>query len=182
MSNKQVLLIESEMSYTQDVDEDGIIRRRKNKKLHTDDDEPSIIYPDGTTYYHKNGKLHRNEDKPAIVSPDGSKQYYKNGEVHRDGDNPAIINSEGYKAYYKNGELHRNGEEPAIITPTGVKKYYIRGVEYTKEQVKKMEEERLKKTRKFFRRWYDETYSDPESKAFQGRMERDYQEYLNFFD
>lgn len=181
MSNKQVLVIELKMFYTEEVDEDGTVRRRKNRKLHADGDEPSIIYPDGTTYYHKNGKLHRDGDNPAIVRPDGYKAYYKNGKCHRDGDKPAIIWSDESGSYYKNGELHRNGAEPAIITQTGVKKYYIRGLEYTKEQVEKMEEESLKSARKFFRKWYDNTYRDPESEQSKARMERDFQEYLKLF-
>ena len=149
MSNKQVLI----MSYTREVDKHG------------------------TTRYYKNGKYHRDGDKPAVIWSDGTTRYYKNGELHRDGDEPAVIYPHGTKEYYKNGELHRDGDEPAVIWFHGTKEYWKNGVEYTKEQVEKMEEMRTRILNRIAvrcaRYWYDETYRDTEGEAFQARMMRD---------
>ena len=141
------------MSYTREVDEFGTIRYYKDRKRHRDGDEPAVVYPDGT------------------------KSYCKNGELHRDGDEPAVIDSYGSVEYYKNGELHRDGDKPASIWPDGDKFYYKNGVEYTKEQVEKMEEIRTKILNRIAvrcaRYWYDKTYSDTEGEAFKARMIRD---------
>ena len=129
MSNKQVLIIESKMAYTEKVDRYG------------------------------------------------TKMYYKDGELHRDGDEPAVIWSDGYKEYFKNGERHRDGDEPAVIETDGTKRYYKNGVEYTKEQVEKMEEIRRRILNRNVKScaiyWYDQTYMNPEGEAFKRRMERD---------
>ena len=111
------------------------------------------------------------------VDGDGTKYYYKNWKKHRDGDNPAVIYSDGTKHYFKNGELHRDGNEPAIIHSKGYKFYFKNGVQYTKEQVEKMEEIRTRIANrlalKYARYWYDETYRDTEGEAFKARMMRD---------
>ena len=149
MSNKLVLI----MSYTKEVDEYGTIR------------------------YYKDGKFHRDGDKPAVIYSDGTKFYYKNGKKHRDGDKPAALDLNGYEAYYKNGERHRDGDKPAVIYSNGTKYYYKNGVQYTKEQVEKMEEIRTRIVNRIAvrcaRYWYDETYRDTEGEAFQARMMRD---------
>ena len=79
MSNKQVLIIDSKMAYTEKVDRYG------------------------TKMYYKDGELHRDGDKPAIICSNGTKTYWKNGERHRDGDKPAVIYGNGDKEYWKNG-------------------------------------------------------------------------------
>ena len=159
MSNKQVLIIESNMAYAEEVD-------RYNPKE-----------------YYKNGELHRDGDKPAFICSGGTKWYYKNGDLHRDGDKPAIIYSYGTEEYYKNGKLHRNGDKPAIIGSYGTKGYYKNGVEYTKEQVEKMEEIRTrilnKNVKSCARYWYDQTYMNPEGEAFKRRMMADIDELEN---
>jgi hypothetical protein len=71
----------------------------------------------------------------------------------------------GTKRYYKNGELHRDGDEPAVIGSDGTIRYYKNGVEYTKEQVEKMEEIRRrilnKNVKSCARYWYDKTFMNP---------------------
>ena len=87
------------------------------------------------------------------------------------------VDENGTKFYYKDGELHRDGDKPASIYPNGTKYYYKNGVEYTKEQVEKMEEMRTRMINRiavrFARYWYDETYRDTEGEAFKARMMRD---------
>jgi len=53
--------------------------RYQNGKLHSYNDLPAIIYPDGTQFWYQNGELHR-LDGPAIIYPDGTQLWYQNGE------------------------------------------------------------------------------------------------------
>ena len=60
--------------------------------LHSVNDEPAIIYANGSKYWCKNGKPHRDGDKPAVIwANGGSKYWYKNGKLYRDGDKPVGI-------------------------------------------------------------------------------------------
>jgi hypothetical protein len=77
--------------------------RNHNNQLHRDNDEPAIIYSDGTKYWYKDGKRHRDNDEPAYIGSDGTKCWYKDGKCHRDNDEPAITYSDGTKYWYING-------------------------------------------------------------------------------
>ena len=46
--------------------------------LHSVDDEPAIIWSDGTKYWFKDGLKHRDNNLPAIIYSDGDCGYYKN--------------------------------------------------------------------------------------------------------
>jgi len=169
-------VLEPQDIYTEEVDRYNK-RYYKNGKLHRDGDEPAVIWSDGSKHYYKSGKRHRDGDKPAVINSDGTIRYYKDGKLHRDGDKPADIDSDGSVEYWKNGELHRDGDKPASIWSDGTIRYYKNGVEYTKEQVEKMEEMRTRILNRiathYARYWYDETYRDTEGEAFKARMMRD---------
>jgi hypothetical protein len=77
-----------------------------NNQLHSFNDEPAIIYFDGTKYWYKDGKCHRDNDEPAYISSTGTKYWYKDGKFHRDNDEPAIISYDGTKRWYKDGILY----------------------------------------------------------------------------
>jgi len=82
---------------------DGTIEYRNSKgDIHNINDEPAVIYVDGTKMWCKNGMLHRDND-PAIEECGGAQFWYKNGLLHRDGDLPAAIYADGSKTWYKNG-------------------------------------------------------------------------------
>ena len=51
----------------------------KDGKWHRDNDQPAIIYSDGSRYWFKNGKRHRDNNKPAITNVDREQYWYKNG-------------------------------------------------------------------------------------------------------
>ena len=69
----------------------------KNGERHRDNDQPAVIWVNGTKEWYQHGKRHRDNDKPAIVRADGSKEWYQNGEHHRDNDQPAVIRIDGTK-------------------------------------------------------------------------------------
>ena len=79
------------LNYDQDPPKDytGIVERDDgrdtylNGKLHSFDDQPSIVYKNGFNEWHQNGKLHR-VGFPAIVYRDGSCSYYLDGRLYRD--------------------------------------------------------------------------------------------------
>jgi hypothetical protein len=59
---------------------------------------------DGTIFYYNNkNKLHRENDQPAIVWENGTKQWYVNGQLHRENDKPAVIYADGTQYWWVNG-------------------------------------------------------------------------------
>ena len=50
----------------------------ENKRFHSYDGKPSIVYKTGATQYHDNGKLHR-KGGPAVSYPDGTARFYYKG-------------------------------------------------------------------------------------------------------
>lgn len=58
----------------------GTIEYTNSKnELHNINDEPSVVWANGSKFWYKNGKLHRNKDKPAIIiEPDGYQAWYIN--------------------------------------------------------------------------------------------------------
>lgn len=86
-----------------------------------------IILEDGTIEYkNESGDIHNVNDEPAVIYSNGTKMWCKNGELHRDNDLPAIIESDGTKMWYKNGKLHRDNE-PAIILHDGTIGWFKEG-------------------------------------------------------
>lgn len=59
---------------------------------------------EGVHYYNSNGRRHRDNDQPAIIFANGSRYWYEDGELHRD-NKPAIIRVDGYQAWYKGGKV-----------------------------------------------------------------------------
>lgn len=88
----------------------------------------------GFTYITTDGNLHSEDDEPSCVYPDGTRWWYRNGQIHRDG-GPAVIWSNGVEEWFQNGKRHRE-DGPAVtypdtdaVDPTlrGVKRYYVHG-------------------------------------------------------
>lgn len=80
-------------------------------ELHSFDDEPCVIYADGTKWWYENGRVSRPGDKPAVVWPNGTEEYWQAGRRHRP-DGPAVIFSQspeldprcrGLKQWWVNG-------------------------------------------------------------------------------
>ena len=60
--------------------------------------------PDGT---YANGVLHSFEDKPATVLPNGATMWFKMGQIHRGCDKPAVIYSNGTRLWFTLGKFTR---------------------------------------------------------------------------
>ena len=73
----------------------------ENKKLHSFNDEPAIVYDSGSMYWFKHGKLHRDNDLPAIIHYHGTKRWYQHDKRHRETD-AAVICPDGHKEYWLN--------------------------------------------------------------------------------
>jgi protein associated with RNAse G/E len=90
----------------------------KDNVYHRDGDKPAVVYYDGREYYYVCGVLHRDTDEPAMILPDGEFHYFKMGRLHRDGDKPASIYptrfNVGKRLYFRNGLLHRDNNMPAV--------------------------------------------------------------------
>lgn len=109
--------------------------RKKNGKLHRDNDLPAVEKKDGTKKWFKNGLLHRDGDLPAIEGIAGDKVWAKNGLFHRENDLPAIEYYNGNsKEWYKNGIKHREGGLPAMTLFDGRLHWYINGHKLTHEK------------------------------------------------
>ncbi len=61
-----------------------------DKKLHSVEDAPAIVYADGSMWWYENDKIHRGGDKPAIIWWNGVEEYWQNNQRHRD-NGPAVI-------------------------------------------------------------------------------------------
>jgi hypothetical protein len=115
------------------VENHEIICFYKDNKLHSYNDEPAVIRPNGTKEWYQNGKLHRDGDLPAVVWDDKTMFWYKDGKIHRNNDLPAVIRPSGTSEWYQNGKLHRI-EGGAIEWANWGSYYYVDGVQLTKEQ------------------------------------------------
>lgn len=80
-----------------------------------------------TKYLNKKGQIHREDDNPALVFENGSKFWYKNGLPHREGDSPATIYRTGSMMWYKNGALHRENGPALIIARENHESWFIDG-------------------------------------------------------
>ena len=96
-------------------------------------------------YYNKDDEIHRDDDEPAVIFPNGTKWWYKNDIVHRDGDKPAVVDRNGNKGWWKNGKKHRDGDKPAVEYVNGEKEYYKNGKKYTPKIKVKERLDRAKK-------------------------------------
>jgi hypothetical protein len=75
-----------------------------NGLLHSFNDEPAVIYADGSTrkWYH-NGLLHR-ENMPAVIWFDGTHEWFTNDLLHRE-DGPAVMWANGIHEWYRHGKF-----------------------------------------------------------------------------
>jgi hypothetical protein len=102
-----------------------------NGKLHSFNDQPAIIWPDGTQQWYRHGEIHRCNDLPADINVDDGNgnrtmRWYRHGSLHRV-NGPAVIWFEGSMFWYQYGRLHRDGGLPAVMYPDGRKYYYQNG-------------------------------------------------------
>lgn len=112
-------------------------------KLHSYDDRPAIIYPNGRREWYRHGRLHREEGPAVVEKTDRNhekhlalrlrkvEEYYKNGIITRENDLPAFTVSSPLEIFsanmwYQQGELHRDEDKPAIISGD-IKEWYQRG-------------------------------------------------------
>ena len=87
--------------YVVEVDEHKTVWMDWNWNKHRDEDEPALIWKDGSVVYYKNGVKHR-DGKPAVIFPDGYEEWWVNGIQHRD-DGPAITWPNEKRFYIVNG-------------------------------------------------------------------------------
>lgn len=78
-------------------------------------------------YMNEKDELHRDDDQPAVIYPNGTLEWYQNGELHRGGNKPAVIYFDGTRKYYQRGKLHRDGNEPAVLYPSGAMEFFKDG-------------------------------------------------------
>ena len=67
------------LKYSITTNEDRTTTYRFNGEIHRDNDQPAVIYPDGTKYWYQNGMPHRDNDQPAVIYPAGTKFWYQHG-------------------------------------------------------------------------------------------------------
>ncbi len=138
-----------ELKNGHETDKFGIIRHYVDGDLHSINDEPAVIFPNGSQMWFKYNMIHRENGPAAIHIKDDGKheEWYKEGKCHReDGpaairphgnywiengvyhrlDGPAIELSDGGLEWYVDGHRHRVGE-PAIISPDGSRYWYLNG-------------------------------------------------------
>jgi hypothetical protein len=75
----------------------------------------SFATKDGHAFSGVDGRLHSVNDQPAVVYTDGTKWWYKQGQIHRDG-GPAVVHPNGVEEWWQNNKRHRTGG-PAVIYP-----------------------------------------------------------------
>jgi hypothetical protein len=85
-----------------------------NGKIHRDNDEPAMMFEDGTARWYQHGLTHRDNDKPAYIT-NTIEYWYQYGKLHRDNDKPALIDEYGNHEWYQHGKLHRDNDMPALI-------------------------------------------------------------------
>lgn len=108
------------------LDDGTIVYENKNGRIHSENDQPAMIFPDGAKMWYKNGEIHRDNDLPAVILSDGTQEWYKVGLLHRENDLPAIEYADGTKAWCKNGRFHRDNK-PAVIYYDGTEIWYNDG-------------------------------------------------------
>lgn len=71
-------------------------------------------YESNRTEYLVNGILHSVNDQPAVVFADGTKIWYRYGHIHRDNDLPAIERGNELHEWWQNNRRHRL-KGPAVV-------------------------------------------------------------------
>jgi hypothetical protein len=66
-------------------------------------DDTTITTYSNRTEYTVNGELHRDNDEPAVIFNDGTQAWFKNGKLYRDNSLPALIRHG--KLYFQTGEI-----------------------------------------------------------------------------
>jgi len=120
----------------------GYLSDKKGKFIyHSFDDEPALIYKDGTKFWYKDGKLHRDNQNPAVIYPvgvypdsvypdDSYYEFFKNDERYW------FINDTEYrynelKEKFKNNIIKLyNVANVNILNDNGIDVIYILGIEY----------------------------------------------------
>ena len=100
---------------------------RYRGERHRENDQPAVVYADGSQLWFYHGELHRENDQPAIVYTSGSKQWYYHGKLHRENDQPAVVYADGSKLWYYHGELHRENDQPAVVNANGSQEWWCNG-------------------------------------------------------
>jgi hypothetical protein len=75
------------------------------------------------------GNYHSFNDQPAIIWTNGTKWWYYHGEIHRDNDRPAMVNY-GTQDWVQHGQFHRDNDQPARIFANGCKEWYRHNILY----------------------------------------------------
>ena len=92
------------------IDARGVQRWYNNaNELHRLYDRPAVISSTDQHWF-LYGKRHRDNDQPAIIWKDGTSFWYKDGIQHRENDMPAVEFADGRKEWYLKGELIRSIE------------------------------------------------------------------------
>lgn len=110
--------------------------KKSNKRLHGKVEKPGVII------YYKDGILHNNNE-PAVIWEDGSYQWYYNGLLHRE-DGPAIL-CQGNTYWYNQGKRHRT-DGPAVEFVNGKKEWWLDGEELSESLFSEYLEEKNKKS------------------------------------
>lgn len=119
----------------------GVPSKDDKGRLHSVDDKPARILPDGTREWYHHGELHRDGGLPAVIeyygkaaaSPVKKQIWIQAGNRHRQGDRPAVIEyykdgKEKERGYWKDGKLHRDSEKgPAIENDKNLGQFWING-------------------------------------------------------
>lgn len=92
----------------------GVRDQAGHGDLHSDGDEPAVVYANGTKWWYRHGKIHR-DNAPAILWWNGVEEWWRNGVRHRSGgpavtypNNPNVDPQlRGQKQFWANGTLIR---------------------------------------------------------------------------
>lgn len=105
------------------------------KKVFVDSCEKRIVIDEkkGTIATYKGTKLHSFNDEPSLVNKD-YKMWHNEGVVHRGGNKPAVEFTNGAKAHYDHGVLH-NEIGAAVKDEVGRSLYFLYGKSVTKKDI-----------------------------------------------
>jgi hypothetical protein len=101
---------------------EGHVFNTVDKKLHSEEDAPAVVYADGTEWWYHEGRVHR-EGGPAVRFANGVEEYWQHNQRHRD-QGPAVIypstaaiapEMRGVKQYWTRGKLVREEVPPAVM-------------------------------------------------------------------
>ena len=96
--------------------------------------DASFKTQEGHEFKQVDGLLHSQHDQPAVVYADGTQWWYHEGQVHRV-TGPAVVHANGVEEWWQDNKRHRDGA-PAVtypmtdaITPSlrGVKQWWVNG-------------------------------------------------------